>query len=120
MLDYNAYKIVHFIGLVLLFQGLGAIMLSRGQDGRAPRSATVLHGLGLLIMLIGGFGMLARLQIVEFPWPLWVFGKFGVWLLLGALPVLAKRGVVKGVAGVLLAAALAGLSAGLALYKPIL
>jgi len=118
MLDHSAYKIAHIVGLTLVFLGLGAIMLGARDDRRPPRCGVILHGVGLLIMLVGGFGMMARLNIVTFPWPGWVFGKVGVWLALGALPALAKRGVVQGLASVLLAAGLAGVSAWLAIYKP--
>ena len=117
MLDYNVYKVIHIIGLALLFIGVGVVMLGAREDGRAPRGAAALHGVGLVVMVVGGFGMMARLKI-EFPWPIWLFGKIGVWIVIGVLPMLAKRGVVRGMAGVLLAAALAGVSAWLAIYKP--
>ena len=103
----------------LLFLGLGGSVLgARTDEGRAPKLATILHGVGLLVMLVGGFGMLARLGIVNWPWPGWALGKMGVWLAIGALPVLVRRKVLpRGVAW-LVAAALAATAAWLALYKP--
>ncbi len=117
MLDYNVYKVLHIVGLVLVFLGVGAVMLGARDNGRAPRGAAALHGVGLLIMLLGGFGMMARLEIA-FPWPAWLFGKLGVWIVVALLPILARRGVARGLVGVLLAVGLAGVSAWLAIYKP--
>ena len=117
MLDYNVYKIIHIVGLVLVFLGIGAVLLGARDSGRPPRSAAALHGIGLLVMLVGGFGMMARLEI-EFPWPVWLFGKLGVWIVLAIMPVLARRGVARGAVGVLLAIGLVAASAWLAIYKP--
>lgn len=112
----ETYKLIHLIGLILLFTGLGANLIG-GGDSRAPKLVAVLHGLGLLTMLVGGFGMMARYAI-EFPWPGWLFAKLAIWLVIGALPMFVKRKAIpKGVAWIL-AASLGGVAAWLAIAKP--
>ena len=53
------------------------------------------HGIGLLISLISGFGMLAKMGIMG-SMPLWVWIKIALWLVLGFLPVLAKKKILSG------------------------
>jgi len=48
------------------------------------------HGLGLLLILVSGFGMAARLGLVS-GLPGWVHAKLGIWVLLGLAVSLAKR-----------------------------
>jgi hypothetical protein len=59
-------------------------------DKRMKRPAIIFHGLGLTLALVGGFGMAARLGMIS-GLPGWVHGKIGLWVALGALPVLIKR-----------------------------
>ena len=48
------------------------------------------HGLGLFMLLLGGFGMLARLGIVR-EMPTWVIIKIVIWLVIGAILAPMKR-----------------------------
>ena len=90
------YRLLHFLGIFMLFSGLGAYLLGRQQVlkteavGRFPyqRTVAIIHGLGLFLILLGGFGMLARLQLgIE----TWVAIKLVIWLMLGGVLVLIKR-----------------------------
>ena len=83
------YKVIHLIGLICLFTGIGGF-LTYGFD-HAPRVKMVgiLHGVGLLLLLISGFGMTAKLGI---GFPVWVILKLVLWLVLGALLAFAKKG----------------------------
>ena len=88
----------------------GGIWFGPKRDGgKAPGGALALHGLGVLVMLVAGFGLLARLNISSFPWPTWVFIKVGLWLVLGVLPFLARRmklgGALFGILSLLLVGA---------------
>lgn len=117
----ETYKIIHVVGLILLFMALGSTLLeSRAPGQKPPRAAMILHGIGLLLMLVAGFGLLARTGITSFPWPIWVFVKFGVWVLLAALPIVVRKGLLPTAAGWIAAAALGGTAAwiGLATVKP--
>jgi hypothetical protein len=117
-MSYELYKIVHIVGLLLVFLGLGGAMIgTRSEGGRPAAVAGLLHGLGLLLMLVAGFGMMARLDIA-WPWPTWLLAKLLVWLTIGALPALVKREVLPRRAGWVLAALLGGIAAWLAITKP--
>ena len=91
------YHILHIVGLILVFIGFGALLSSEGA-----KSSMKWHGTGLLISLASGFGMLAKMGIFS-AMPVWVYIKLGLWLVLGVLPVLAKRRVVKPVVVVVVA-----------------
>lgn len=100
------YHVLHLAGLLSLFIGFGALL---GSD---TKTAMKWHGIGLVIMIVAGFGMLAKLGIMS-SMPTWVWIKIGIWLALGALPVLAKRQVLPKGAVVLIAALLAVAAASL-------
>jgi cytochrome bd-type quinol oxidase subunit 2 len=95
MLSHATYKVIHLLGIFLLFAGLGGIWASVSATSEALRKttrrlATAAHGAAMLLILIAGFGMMARLQISH-SWPLWIWIKLVVWLLLAGYPVLLKR-----------------------------
>lgn len=106
------YHIAHIIGLIFVFIGFGALLSSESS-----RTAMKWHGIGLLISLISGFGMLAKLGIFK-SMPTWVWIKIGLWLVLGFLPVLARRRVVAAPVVVILAAVIAGVMGYLGYLKP--
>lgn len=53
------------------------------------KGVMVTHGVGLLLLLVAGFGMLAKLQISGVPW--WAAIKLVIWLALGAFVGLAYK-----------------------------
>ncbi len=117
-MPYETYKLLHVVGLLLLFLGVGGLLLGAGSGGdRAPRSSAILHAAGLLVMLVAGFGMMARLG-VQWPWPGWLIAKLGVWLTIGALPVLVRREILPRGLAWPVAGALGALAAWLAINKP--
>ena len=118
MIPYVSYKLLHVVGLLLLFSGMGGQLLgSVSERDRAPKGATILHGVGLFAMLVGGFGMMARLG-VQWPWPGWLIVKLGVWLAIGALPVVVRRQLLSRTLAWWVAAVLGALAAWLAINKP--
>lgn len=76
----------------------------------------ILHGVGLLLLLVAGFGALAKLGYKGPPG--WAIGKLAIWLLLGAAPVIFKKApqVAKAVVCALPLVALG--AAALAVLKP--
>ena len=98
MLSLQSYHYLHLIGLILVFIGIGGMLSSEGA-----KKAMMWHGIGLLISIISGFGMLAKLGIMG-TMPVWAWIKIGLWLVLGFLPVLAKRRVIATPLVVLIAA----------------
>lgn len=118
-----AYKVLHILGVLFLFIALGGLLsaYSSAPDG-SPASrkiAGMLHGLGLVIILVSGFGALARLGSSN-PggWPLWVWLKALIWLVFGAVLVLIRRVPALRRPLWFLLPALGAVAAYLALYKP--
>ena len=93
MIPYAAYKFIHIIGVIFLFLSLGAyLMLSSNKVETGRRLAGITHGIAAFIILLGGFGLLARLGISSASgWPLWVWVKLAVWVILAVVIVLIKR-----------------------------
>jgi hypothetical protein len=93
MLSYQTYKMVHYLGFMLLFIGIGSVitstLLGHLLQGTARRVAFMAHGLGMFFILLGGFGMLARLQLDGIP--AWIYVKLGVWTVMGFSIALARR-----------------------------
>lgn len=110
-MSYQFYHIIHLVGLILLVSSLSAAwFLSVNAITRETNSARKLmlamHGLGWLALFVSGFGLLARLGLMNFP--IWVLVKLGVLLFLGfAVVPLQKSGSKLVAVGVLLAVFLA-------------
>jgi len=89
-MSYEFYKILHFLGIMLLFTSLGGLVLQSWlskPDGPLPGAKKMLaisHGVALLIIFVAGFGLMAKKGLMSGGWPLWIFVKLGVWLVLGA------------------------------------
>jgi len=123
-MPYIAYKLMHFLGIFMLLVAVTAtgVHVLRGgtrKDHAERRLLSATHGVAMVLILTGGFGMLARLGIVQGGLPGWVLVKLGLWLFFGASPWLAYRGA--GFArAVLVGLPLMGvLAAAIALYKPL-
>ena len=127
-----AYKVVHILGVLFLFTALGSLLAAAWPSGNAAGSAGagsnagplrkragLTHGLALVLVLVSGFGMLARLgSSAPGVWGLWVWLKLLTWLLLGAGLTLIRRQPRWAPGLWLLLPVLGGLAAYLALYKP--
>jgi hypothetical protein len=124
MISIGIYRLIHIFGILLVFLAIGGMTLHAANGGtRATNRARVMvaitHGLGLFIILLGGFGMLARLGIAHgMDWPGWVWAKFAIWLVLGALFVLPYRFPALARPLWLLVPLLGITAAYLALFKP--
>jgi len=97
MISFEIYKLLHLTGIVILFLAFGYafLMLKQGLDYKVyGKTFAKMHGISLFIILLGGFGALARLGI-SWPWPMWVWVKFFVWAVFGGLLVLVKRSKIK-------------------------
>ncbi|HUP20110.1 MAG TPA: hypothetical protein VM778_09175 [Gemmatimonadota bacterium] len=125
MLSYQFYNLVHILGLVLLMLGIGGIALSAPPSvERGPawsrRAGAVFHGLGIFLILLGGFGMRARLGIVQgMSWPGWVWVKIVVWGTLGVVALLPRRFPRTAGPIFLLVPVLAAVAAYMAIFKPL-
>ena len=114
MLSLAVYKTIHYLGIFTLVTALAA-SLSRAAAGTAAGGApdpwrkrlSIIHGIALFLVLLGGFGMLARLGMGVTGW---VGAKLLIWVVAGGLITLRKSPAAAawGVALVPLLAALAG------------
>ena len=111
-MSLQTYHFLHLIGLILVFIGFGGLLSSEGA-----KKSMKWHGIGLIISLVSGFGMLAKMGIMG-SMPVWVWIKVALWLVLGFLPVLAKRRVVSPSVVVLIAIVVGAVLAYLGYFKP--
>jgi len=93
MIPYAAYKVIHIFGVISLFLSLGAyLMLSSNKVETGRKLAGITHGIAAFIILLGGFGLLARLGFSSMSsWPSWIWIKLAIWVILAVVIVLIKR-----------------------------
>lgn len=123
-MSHQFYNVVHIVGIILIMSALGgaavrAMIVGAEELPSTRRMLAVLHGIGAFLVLLGGFGMLARLGFLRgasFPGWLWV--KLLIWGTLAVALLLPRRR--PGLARPLLLALpiLGGLAAYMAIYKP--
>ena len=95
MISYFAYKVIHLVGVLMVFLALGGVATNsingnlKNHAWRKPVAMT--HGLGLLLSLVGGFGLLARLGIVHGGLPGWALSKLGIWIVFATLIAVIPR-----------------------------
>ena len=123
-MPYNLYKLVHLLGVFVLLTTLAiaSMHLLRGgtrADLPRRRALTITHGIASFLILLGGFGMLARLGIVQGGLPGWILLKLGIWVILSAALALALRATAGARVVLLGTPLLALLAAAIALYKPL-
>ena len=95
MLSYETYKLLHVAAIFLMLSGVGGVWaLKAASDGqnypKIRKLLMMIHGIAMFLILIGGFGTLARLGIAT-PWPAWIWIKVVIWIALGGLPVLLSK-----------------------------
>ncbi len=123
MFSRNFYLVMHIIGIAFLFAAMGGVAVHAANGGTkgASRTRTLvasIHGLGALLILIGGFGMMARLGILQGQPPAWLMAKMIIWLLLSGVILLPYRSVSLAKPFFIGLPLLAGVAAYLAAYKP--
>ncbi len=95
MISYAVYKIVHLVGVFMVFLALGGVATNAINGGTKNHSwrkpIAITHGIGLLLSLVGGFGLLARLGIIHGGLPGWVMAKLGIWTLFAVLIGVVSR-----------------------------
>lgn len=122
MLDFLTYKWIHLFGLFMVWTALGGSIFHAMNGGTRDTNTqrkliAITHGIGMFIILLGGFGGLARLGMTE-GLPGWIIAKLGVWVLVGAMLPIANRFPKVGMGLFLALPVLGGVAAYLALYKP--
>ena len=109
-MDYLTLKTLHVAAALGLFTSLGATILA----GSGKKSAIMMHGISLVLILVVGFAMLKKPPMDQY----WWMAKLGLWLVLGAAPALARRKVMPASLVLVLSLAIGVLAAYLGIRKP--
>ena len=121
-MPYEVYKVLHLAGVFMVVMstaGLAMHVANGGtKDHALHKRAVRFHGFGLLLVFVAGFGLMARIGIMGFPWPLFVFLKIGIWLLFGGLGAMIYRKPEMASKFWWLVWLLAATAAWVAVYKP--
>jgi hypothetical protein len=124
MLSHSVYNVAHIVGIIMIMAALGALAL-HALNGGTRESNTArgliagLHGLGAFLVLLGGFGMLARIGFEHgSPFPGWLVVKIAIWLVLAGSVIVPYRRSTLGKPLLLALPVLGGLAAYMAVYKP--
>ena len=117
-----AYRVIHVFSMMLMFTALGGLLLAsqaKVQTDASRKMAGMTHGIALILILVSGFGALAKLGLSN-PgiWPVWLWLKVLIWLIFGGVIVLIRR--APRFAAILwwVLPLLGGAAAYLAIYKP--
>ncbi len=91
-MSYAFYKVLHLVAVLFLFTSLGSLAVNAATGGstKLRKLSMAVHGISLAVVLVAGFGLLARLGVMSH-FPFWAYGKLVVWLLLGVAVVALKR-----------------------------
>jgi hypothetical protein len=122
-MSYQAYKVIHILAVLFVFASLGALMLASREGverGNGRKLAGLTHGIALLLVLIAGFGTAARLGLPNpGAWPMWLWIKLTIWIVLGGVTVLIRRAPQLGTLLWWLLPLLGGIAAWAAVFKPV-
>lgn len=80
-MSYEVYKVLHLLAIFFLFLSLGTVAAAGRGEGLG-RMARIAHGVALVLILVAGFGLLARLGLGAPPG--WVWAKIALWVVLAA------------------------------------
>lgn len=111
---------MHILGFLAVFVSLGGLwgISFKGNVNSPHRKAMALiHGIGMTLVLISGFGMMARLGLVA-GMPGWIYAKLVIWLILGGSMILAKRQAHLGPILIVGWLVIGGMAAYIAILKP--
>jgi hypothetical protein len=122
-MSYTFYKILHLLGIFATLVALAvtathAALGGTRADNPMRKLLGAVHGIALLLVLTGGFGMLARLGVMHGALPTWVFLKLALWVAFAAaitLPYLSRAWARALLVAMPILAALGGATA---LLKP--
>ena len=114
-MPYEFYKVLHIVGMVMAVSGLMVRFTVGVEKWKKP--SAIVHGIGLAILFVAGFGLMARIGI-QTPWPLFIYLKLGLFLVLGGLLAIGKRKPEWSGYGWAATIVVVGLAAYLAITKP--
>jgi len=118
LLPYAAYKVVHYLGIFTLVTALSATLARSAKEGLNSdpwrKRLGMVHGVALFLIILGGFGMLARLEV---GFPVWIMAKLGIWVVLAGF-IAFRRSADWSARALVLLPVLAALAGWIAYAKP--
>jgi hypothetical protein len=123
-MSYEFYKVLHLVGVFMILTSVSALtihVIGGGTKLTTPmrKGLMAVHGMGLLIVLVAGFGLLARLGLARSGIPPWVIVKLVIWLYFAAATMFLYRTTKYAKGFWFKIIVLASLAAYFAIYKPI-
>ena len=112
-MDPLTYKIIHLIGISILGLGVGGMM----AGGEKRKTFAICQGIGLLVMLVSGFGLLAKLHP---GYPPFAIVKTVLWVVIAMLPLLFRKLKTPLGVAIIVSVTLVGIMAWLGVMKPAL
>ncbi len=119
-MPYTVYKLIHLVAILFLFTTAGGVALYAANGGTIENNVArkwvgAIHGLTLVLILVSGFGLVAKIGT---GFEVWVWVKFALWFLIGSLALLPLRKPHLGYRFVVLIPVLGALAAFVAVFKP--
>lgn len=111
-MNLEFYTVIHLVSIMALFTALGAVAASECPS--CKKLGAILHGIALLLILVSGFGALAKIPGLGFPW--WIIVKIVIWVVMGGMLTVAKRRILPCGAVIGLILALGAVAAFLGVY----
>jgi hypothetical protein len=123
MIPLETYKVLHILGVLLAFATLGGLALTVANGATKSTSSVrrliaITHGVATFVILLGGFGTLARLGVSHGSLPGWIVVKLACWVVLAALVALPYRRPELARAIFWFLPVLGGIAIVMAVYKP--
>ena len=123
MIPFETYKVLHILGALLAFAALGGLALTVANGATRTTSSVrrlvaIAHGVAMFVILLGGFGALARLGVMHGNLPGWVLIKLACWVVLAVLVAIPYRWPALARAVFWSLPVLGGIAIVMAIYKP--
>jgi len=104
MLDHSTWKILHLVGIGLLFMSIGGLSLNalaggskESLKGKGWKLVLISREFGIVLTLVSALGMLSGIE----GWSKqgWIHAKFTLWLVIAAMGtiIVRKPQIAKGV-----------------------
>jgi uncharacterized membrane protein SirB2 len=87
-LRYALYYPTHFLGIFMTFMCIGAMCIyckngGSKEDNPSRKFLAIIHGIGLLLLIIGGMGLMKATGAAANGFPTWILIKLCVWIIVG-------------------------------------